>query len=198
MTNDVVTRRYPGFGADDIASAHETGRPLNTEELAAFHSHNVPTVSLYEPYPVFVNFVKAAGIGTFEFAEEGNGTKVFTILALSTYGAVDVVAWQPNTGRIRTWLGRAFALGEEQVYGPFLGEEPLPVWCEPWGWLRAGRHGLVILRPDAARFYLDCVPSLVPEDFPHAEQLERVLRPRHPKTKIVLRLEQRRHHGSSK
>lgn len=196
MTNDVLARRYSGFGTDDIVSAHASGRPLNTEELAEFHSNAIPTVSLYEPYPVLVNFVKAAGAGTFDFAEEGGGTSVFTILALSTYGAIDIVAWQPKTARIRTWLGRAFALGEEQVYGPFLGKDPLPVWCEPWGWLRAGRRGLVILRPEVGHFYLDCVPSLVPEDLPHAEQLERVLKPRHPKTKIVLRLEQHGHEGS--
>ena len=196
MRNDVVARRFSSLGADEVMSAHESGRLLNSEELASFHRTGVPAESLYEPHPVLANFVKAAGTGTFDFADESNGTQVFTILALSTYGAIDIVAWQPTTARIRSWLGRAFALGEEQIYGPCLGQEPLPIWCNPWGWLRARRHGLVILRPDAANFHLACVPSIAPENAAHAEQLERILRPRHAKTKIVMRHEQQAHGGS--
>ena len=81
----------------------------------------------------------------------GEFVLIFGVLAdlSSTMGdlnAADLVAWAPRSGRIGTRLGRAFALGEEQIGIDGLGTTglPAPVHRTPLGWLRADRRGVVI------------------------------------------------------
>lgn len=62
----------------------------------------------------------------------------------------DLVAWQPRTGVLASWLGRVALLGEEQVCGPRWGDEPLILHANPLAWLRASREGAVVLNPSQA------------------------------------------------
>jgi hypothetical protein len=196
---DVVTGRpdWPMIGEADLFEVQAAGRALKPGEIDRFRDKGGDPEALYRPHALRVDRVVFQRDGSFEYLRDldesdGVADSVFTIVVTATYGAIDIAAWQPESNRIGLWLNRAFALGEEQILAPRLGDEPLPIWRTPMKWLRAGRQGLVVLRPGAAGFHLDCVPVLLAEDFAHGEELERILTPKKPKTKILLRKQQER------
>jgi hypothetical protein len=61
---------------------------------------------------------------------------------------VDLAAWQPDTGRLSIWHGRAAMLGRENILAPRL-DGPLKTFATALEWLKAGRTGIVIV--DAKR-----------------------------------------------
>lgn len=190
-----ITEPEPALTASDLFDAQAHGRLPKTNEIARFQDSGVDPDALLHPHPLRGDQVVFLSEGLFEFArhlEDTNSTvePAFTLVVTTTYGAIDIVAWQPQANRIGLWLNRAVALGEEQILAPRLGDEALAVWRTPMDWLRARRRGIVILRPSAAFFYLRDVPSLYAENFAHAEELERVLNP--PKAKTEIRLPDRR------
>lgn len=60
----------------------------------------------------------------------------------------DLIAWDPESGELATWLGCAVLAGAENIFGPRIAQ-PLIVHESLIEWLRAGRQGVVIL--DAPR-----------------------------------------------
>ena len=74
--------------------------------------------------------------------------------ALAFYEAVsgDVVLWHPKTGQLESWLGNAFALGEDNIFnaGTYAFDNFLTVHSDPLDWLRGGGHGIVVLRWELA------------------------------------------------
>lgn len=116
--------------------------------------------------------------------------------AATVYGdTVDLVAVEPGRGgRIATRRGAVAVLGNvgPQIFQP----EPVPVWRSPWGWLKAGGVGLVLLSTDALDRWrvLSSLGAIVAEDVAHGRELERLLkRPfRHPP---VLVRDQAQHAG---
>ena len=174
----------------DLLEAHAAGRALKSGEIDRFAAkENQPLRRSNCPQPLRADHVMYGSHGSFAFARDTHydGAKqAFTIIATTAYGAIDIAAWQPATNQVGLWLNRAFALGEEQIWAPRLGDEPLPIWRTPLNWLRAGRKGIVILRPEVACLQLDCVSRVSAEDLAHAEALERILLPPKPKTKIYL------------
>lgn len=59
----------------------------------------------------------------------------------------DIVFWQPRTGQLATYEGRAFALGEDAIHNPatFSFDGHLNIFSDPLDWLRAKRDGIVVL-----------------------------------------------------
>ena len=59
----------------------------------------------------------------------------------------DIVFWQKETGKIATWTGRAFALGEEIICEAttYSFGHALNIFSDPLDWLRARRDGIVVL-----------------------------------------------------
>ena len=181
---------YPTCTVQDVLCEHALGRPLTAEQVYWFAKRRVRDAALNCEHPLLIDDVAFLPAGRFEFARYVREEVIPAIIIVvrGCEGPIDLLAWQPRTNQQALWTGRAFALGEEQVYGPFFGNEPLAVWRTPLSWLRAARRGLVIIRPQAALFYLNCVPALVAEDLAHAEVLERFLIPQRPTTEILLRV----------
>jgi hypothetical protein len=118
--------------------------------------------------------------GRFEFQEylscDVPGERALLFLVKDSGGApLDIVAWKPSTGRIGSWLGYAWGLGEGTIYKPRLESEALPVWRSPLGWLRAGRRGVVLLKPQLAAPFLRDAEPLLAEDVEHGTELEKQL-----------------------
>lgn len=102
--------------------------------------------------------------------------------------AIDIVAWEPATGRLASWLGRAWALGQTACALPaphVFKEEPLSVWPDPLGWLNAGQHGLVLLRPHAAVTHLRQAGQLLAQSLAQGRQLRSVLPGRSPRILVA-------------
>jgi hypothetical protein len=152
-------------------------RPRDVNELAAM---GIPPDALAGPVPVRTGYVVFDALG-FEFdhhtKNEEEGVRAFLFLITDHQDvARDVVAWAPKHKRLATWLGRAWALGEEQTFAPRMSEHrALPVWRSPLNWLRAGRKGVCLVRPQAAVHYLHDAGPLLAEDAIHGAELKLLL-----------------------
>lgn len=175
---------------DDIFDAYQGGRPLKPNEKERFKTLGVTEAALVEPEPVLADLVIFGEDGSFfEFASNSHdelGELAFTFLVQSNGALIDIAAWVPSTGRFASWLQRAFALGENQIWQPRIGDDPIQVWRTPLAWLRAGRNGLFILRPKAVPHYAAYLPVIAAEDTEYGEALERMLLPAKPATKILI------------
>ena len=156
-------------------------RPLSQREVEELERLGIPPDALAGPIPVVSGNVNFDG-DRFEFEHhhhryDEDGVRAFLFLITNKWGeAVDVVAWVPSSGQLATWLRRAFALGEERLYAPRLTEsKELPVWRTPLNWLIARRHGICIVRPEAAAHCLADEGPFKAEDFEHLLELKRVL-----------------------
>lgn len=127
--------------------------------------------------------------GRFEFAhycqsDDDKAVKALIIAVQHGCQVRDLAAWHPSDNRLATLEGRAFALGEEQIYAPNLGRRPLPVWRTPLEWLQFNRLGIVLLDNRNAWHRLDHLPGLVAESAAHAEELARLVWNPHRPVKI--------------
>jgi hypothetical protein len=114
----------------------------------------------------------------FEFDEHvqlGEPERVILFLVRDIHGQpADIIAWQPGTGWLGTWLSRAWALGQEITYtAARLSEHgALRVHASPLGWLHDECRGIVVLHAGmAARFLCDAGPFLA-DNVEHGTQLK--------------------------
>lgn len=89
----------------------------------------------------------------FEFRElcrDASGIVAAIILPIYDEGGslIDYASWQPDTGDVAIWRGRAGLLGAENIDKP-RGDTPLIVHETVADWLRAGREDVCII--DASR-----------------------------------------------
>ena len=147
------------------------GRNLNQSEIDRFRTYGVEAINLFKAWSTQVDRVAFNG-EYFEFADEDGGEQVFTVGVISDMGLIDAVAWHPTSGRLGTWLGLGFALGEFQI-GDHVDNDSagLAVFRSPMGWLRAGCEGIVIVRKTFAHIVLKRVPLLLAEDESHRIEL---------------------------
>jgi hypothetical protein len=83
---------------------------------------------------------RRASDGRFDLDPKGMAFLVFP-------EAEDVVFWQPRTGELSTWNGRAWALGQDVAEHPgtYSFDCALNLFGDPLEWLRANCDGCVIL-----------------------------------------------------
>ncbi|WP_262299650.1 hypothetical protein [Microvirga sesbaniae] len=151
---------------------------LLPREVTEMERLGIPADALAGPTPVKASYIVFDN-GGFEFEHHHKhgveGVRAFLFLVSDSLGlARDVVAWAPQMNRLATWLGLAWALGEELAYRPRLSDG-LPVWRSPVEWLRARRDGLCLVRSHVAAHYLDCAGPLLAEDAAHGAELRQLL-----------------------
>jgi hypothetical protein len=162
------------------AGTFDSHNDLRPHEIAEMEGMGIPADALAGPVPVRSGYVVFDELG-FEFEHHHRygqeGVRAFLFLVTDGQGvARDVVAWSPSLNKLTTWLGRAWALGEEAVYRPRLSPQgELLMWRSPVGWLKARRKGLCLVRPKAAAYYLDDAGPLLAEDTAHGAQLKQLL-----------------------
>jgi hypothetical protein len=160
-----------------VFNASNNLRPGDVSELERM---GIPADALAGPAPVRSGHVVFDELG-FEFEQHHRhgqeGVRAFLFLITDGQDvARDVIAWSPSLNKLTTWLGRAWALGEEAACRPRLSSQgELPVWRSPVGWLKARRRGLCLVRPKAAAYYLDDAGPLLAEDMAHGAELKQLL-----------------------
>lgn len=100
----------------------------------------VPLMALIRPEPVRLAIGIKAHDGIFDEDPDGAPWLCFPEIE-------DCVFWQPRTGELARWNGRAFALGEAAIYnaGTYSFNANLNIFESPLHWLRAKRDGCVII-----------------------------------------------------
>ena len=92
------------------------GRDLKQSEIDRFCEQGVAPLNLFKAWSTQVDYVAFNG-EYFEFTDgvDDGSEQVFTMGVISDIGLIDVIAWHPFSGRLATWLGLGFALGESQI-----------------------------------------------------------------------------------
>lgn len=164
-----------------VMGTFDACRPLTHRDVDELESIGIPPDTLAGPIPVAASTVYFDG-DRFEFEHhhhcyDDQGVRAFMFLITNPWNeAIDIVAWSPSLGKLATWLGWAWALGEETVFSPRLTDHgALPVHRSPVGWLRARREGIVIVRPEVAALCLEYAGPLIAEDPDHLVELKRLL-----------------------
>ncbi len=155
---------------------------LLPRERAEIVRNGVAESSIDTPTPIRAGHVVFADDGRFSFEQHERSLSVrsaraFLFLVDDMHGEpADIVAWQPALSRVASWRGAAWGIGQSKAYDVRMAEhDGLPVWRDPLDWLRAGRRGIVIIRPRLAAAWLSDAGPLVAEDFEHARELRSAL-----------------------
>jgi hypothetical protein len=113
------------------------------------------------------------------FAIDAQGERVLTFVAFNAGDPIDIIAWQPRTGQLATYAGRASFLGDEDdVINPatWLDGADLLIHASPLEWLQHEREGLVIVNYKLAGAYLRNAKSVFCEDIDLAKKLRKAVR----------------------
>jgi hypothetical protein len=124
------------------------------------------------------------------FEADLDGDPVITFRAEDIGEVVDLIAWDPATGRVASWRGQAFCLGDlDQVLNPgtYFSEGALWVHETPLEWLLAGRRDIVLLRPELCNAYLAHGARIAVSTVEFGLNLKRWLQPSPPTAKIYVR-----------
>jgi hypothetical protein len=149
-------------------------------------SKGVDFEALLKPWPIGATRVR------FEdgyFIPDEAGERVITIVCFDSGVPIDIVAWQPKTDQLATYLGRAVFLGDEDdCFNPatWFGDDDLIVHTSPMDWLRANREGVVVIDQTHAGEILRRVQSVRCSDDEMAATVHRWLSPAEPSTKIFV------------
>lgn len=110
-------------------------------DLDALARAGVSVMTLIRPEPMQIARGHKARDGLFE-PYPSDRWHAFPVSA-----ADDIVFWQKKTGKIATWTGRTFALGEEIIgeASTYSFDCALNIFSDPLDWLRARRDGIVVL-----------------------------------------------------
>jgi hypothetical protein len=170
--------------SDLCRTEYWNARSLWQSDLDYFAALGISGLDLATPDMVLkAGIILEDGGVTFVFehhTDTDEGRDAFILPVEGPIGINDLIAFGPEIGLLATWLGRALAINEASIWAPNLDRDPLPVWRDPIGWLKAKRQGIVLLKPEQAYSYLDHLPGVIAEDLQHGEELERLLwTPRH-------------------
>ena len=166
-----------------LSAEHRSWGFPNDDELRWLIDEGVSDGALWPISGATVHFDR----GTFEI--DDTGERALTFRAEERGEVIDLIAWQPLTGKLASWRGQAFCLGDlDDVFNPatYFGGDSLLVHETPLQWLQAAREGIVILRQDLVHAYLADRQRIVCSDAAHARQIERWLEPPKPKVEILV------------
>ncbi|WP_162560585.1 hypothetical protein [Methylobacterium durans] len=168
-----------------IAGTFETCRPMQPSDVRCLASHGVRPEVLHQPdAPFRKGYVAWLAEKRFIFEAQLTGSHVkvggeraLLILVIGFGGQpVDIAAWDPGSGRLATWLDKAWALGQDMQFRlRCQPAEPLPIRRDALSWLKADRHGLVLIRSRLATEHLRGAGPLLAEDVAHGRALKKEL-----------------------
>lgn len=174
-----------------LASVQRRWGALNQAQADWLTLQGVPAEALMMPTPVGAAQVCFDDDGTFASSASGIGALTFRIQNVEGED-IDLAAWSPQTGELGSWYGRAFALGEDQIDNPasYFDGDALRIHADPWAWLRSGRDGICIIKPELIYAMLRNVPRVSFADFEFAQEFERWLKPPAPLVQMFVAIDQ--------
>lgn len=126
------------------------------------------------------------------FEPDPNGVRALIFRATDRGDVIDLVAWSPRSGKLASWRGQAFCLGDEDaIWNPatWFDSSAIKVHRSPLEWLRSNREGIVIVNSSRVYEKLRHCPRLAFADANHARQVRAWLTP--PKVKTQFLVERR-------
>jgi hypothetical protein len=168
----------------------EWGLPSN-EQIRWLLDHGVSVDALQaEPCSIAATTVR---FDVRFFINDLEGEKALIFRATDRDEVIDLVAWSPSSGKMGSFLGGAFCLGDQdQLFNPasWFASGGLNIYRSPLGWLRGNRRGIVIVDAQQTYAMLRHIPRLLVDDIAHGEQLKRWMRAPKPTSQILVTQQQ--------
>jgi hypothetical protein len=123
------------------------------------------------------------------FETDPGGVRAATFAVIDGGEIIDIAAWQPRSGKFASWRGQAFCLGDlDDIFNPatYFAGGALRIHRTPLEWLKAGREGIVILRPELCNAYLAHRQRLLVPDTQCANKVRRWLQPLKPTAEVLI------------
>jgi hypothetical protein len=167
-----------------LAAYHRALPEPTDDEIRWLLDQGIDGDAMALPYAIRSSWVRFDRT-TFDFNKDGEKAIIFRAVDGE---AVDLIAWQPRTGKITSWRGIAFCLGDvDQVFCPstYFMDGMLSIHADPLEWLRADRAGIVIVNPRLtyAHFGRSSGRVFIPE-LSLAQRFKAWLRP--PKSRVKI------------
>jgi hypothetical protein len=171
-----------------LASVHRSWGFPTDDELLWLLDEGVDESALWPISGARVHFEA----GTFYL--DNSGERALCFRAEDCGEVIDLIAWHPDTGKLASWRGQAFCLGDvDDIFNPatYFSGDALRVHATPLDWLLADRKGIVIVRPDLAPAYLANCRRIRCSKKAHAYSLEKWVKPRQASVEILVEVEER-------
>jgi hypothetical protein len=175
--NDAAEAVWPIYPQPpSLAAVHRSWGLPDDRLIRWLLDQGVRESAMLEPWPLGGARVLFDGCG-FDVVPDGELAVTFRI---DDCGEVlDLAAWAPRSGKMASWCGVGFAIGQDQIFNPasYFDGGALRVHADPLAWLKADRDGVVIVKPELTYAYLRNVRRLSFADPALARQVERWLEP---------------------
>ncbi len=153
-------------------------------DLDAFCRDGVDILALAKPSAMRVTAGEIAHDSLFDHEAAGDRWYAF-----DEFGAGDIVFWHLPTGRLASWSGRVFALGQEIIgeAATYSFDCALNIFADPMDCLRSGRDGVVVLPnrwPAAFDRLRDCPRIAISESL--IPMYKRHMKPARPPELLVI------------
>jgi hypothetical protein len=169
----------------ELARVHlDWGQPT-AAELHWLFRQGVRLDAMCSPWRIGAAHVRFDG-HTFEL--DPTGERCISFVIFDRGEPIDIAAWSPKTGKLGTWRGVAFALGQDAIFNPatYFGANPLRIHNGPLEWLKAGRDGIVIVQPKYTYAYLRNVRRASFADPALAQHVQSWIQPPQPRTELFI------------
>ena len=179
-----------------VVAVHEVHRslPIPSDGVVSWLiDQGVNDDAMISPWPLKEARVRFIDPHTFDFDDSGEPALIFR--AADHGEKIDLVAWQALSGRLASWRGGAFAIGDvAEIWNPanYLFDDALPVHRTPLQWLQADRRGIVIVEPRDAYGNFKSCPQARVADAIFGRQLEQWIQPPTPTCKILVEVRDER------
>jgi hypothetical protein len=176
----------PGQQVETLAAVHRGWGLPSQDQVRWLLDQGLDADALCRPWLISATTVRFDGN---TFTTDPDGERALTFRATDRGEVVDLIAWNPRSGKLASWYGTAFCLGDlDDILNPasFFAGSALRVHADPLAWLRAGRDGIVIVKPEFTYAYLRGVPRLSFADASFARQVRAWLQPPQPRVKFLV------------
>ena len=181
----------PVGSPEAIAAVHRSLPFPTDDELRWLLDQGIDDDAMALPWPVRGARVRFDR-DTFDFDLDGG--RALTFRSSDRGETIDLIAWQPQTGKLASWRGVAFCVGDvDDIFNPatYFAGSALHVHKTPLEWLLANRQGIVIVRPDLAHAYLANRQRIVCPDARFAREVEAWVQPPKPIVEIFVAVAER-------
>jgi hypothetical protein len=176
-----------------LASVHRSWGTLSKAQITWLADRGVAPEVLLGPPPIGATWVRFLDGNTFDVDIDGDPAdpervRALTFCIIDGSNVTDLAAWSPRSGKIGTWRGVGYAIGQEAIFSTasYFDGDALPIHADPLLWLRSGREGIVIINTKQTYAILSHVPRVLFTDTELAEKFETWVQPPKPTVEMLV------------
>jgi hypothetical protein len=174
---------------ESLATVHRSWGLPSDDQVRWLLRYGVEAAAMVGPWPIGAATVRF-DVGTFDLNPTGECALTFRVHECGE--VIDLVAWHAHTGKLASWRGTAFAIGQQAIFNPatYFGGGTLRVHRTPLEWLLADRDGIVIVKPELTYAYVRNLRRVSCADTAYLQQVKQWLEPPRPSVELFVEVQE--------